>query len=91
LIEATHENCYNERKFLILKSYRFKEKTMALENKLGITHSAEFARIEAKLSKIKAIELYERDIVEEFEIGKFGVLPKFIIFYLVISMILPVK
>jgi len=49
---------------------------MALENKLGITHSAELARIEEKLSKIKAIELYERDIVEEFEIGKFSGLAK---------------
>ncbi len=64
---------------------------MAPENKLGITHSAELARIEEKLSKIKAIELYERDIVEEFEIGKFSGLPKFINSYMERSMILPVN
>ncbi len=49
---------------------------MALENKLGITNSAELARIEEKISKIKAIELYESDIIEEFEIGKFSGLAK---------------
>ncbi|MDE6529291.1 MAG: Fic family protein [Lachnospiraceae bacterium] len=49
---------------------------MALENKLGINDSAELAREEEKISKIKAIELYERKIVEEFEIGKFSGLAK---------------
>jgi len=49
---------------------------MALENKLGINDSAELARTEEKISKIKAIELYESDIVEEFEIGKFSGLAK---------------
>ncbi len=49
---------------------------MALENKLGITDSAELARVEEKISKIRAIELYERNIVEEFEIGKFSGLAK---------------
>lgn len=44
---------------------------MALENKLGITDSAELARIEEKISKVKAIRLYESDIIEEFEVGKF--------------------
>ncbi len=44
---------------------------MALENKLGITDSAELARTEEKISKIKAIELYESNIIEEFEVGKF--------------------
>ncbi len=49
---------------------------MALENKLGITDSAELARTEEKISKIKAIELYESDIIEEFEVGKFSGLAK---------------
>ena len=49
---------------------------MALENKLGINDSAELARAEEKISKIRAIELYENNIVEDFEIGKFSGLAK---------------
>ena len=49
---------------------------MALENKLGINDSAELAREEEKISKIKAIELYESNIVKEFEVGKFSGLSK---------------
>ncbi len=49
---------------------------MALENKLGITDSAELARTEERISKIKAIELYESDIAKKFEIGKFSGLAK---------------
>jgi len=49
---------------------------MALENKLGISDSAELARIEEKISKTKAVELYQSNIVEEFEIGKFSGLAK---------------
>lgn len=45
---------------------------MALKNKLGIHDSAELARAEEKISKTKAIKLYESDIVEEFEVGKFS-------------------
>ena len=33
---------------------------MALENKLGITNSAELAREEERISKKKAVELFER-------------------------------
>lgn len=44
---------------------------MALENKLGIDNSSELAREEEKISKAKAIELYEKDIVKESEVGKF--------------------
>ena len=36
---------------------------MALENKLGITDSAELARTEEKISKTKAIELFESSIL----------------------------
>lgn len=49
---------------------------MALENKLGINDLAELARKEEKISKIKAIELYERNIIEDFEVGKFSGLSK---------------
>jgi len=49
---------------------------MALENKLGINDSAELARTEEKISKIKAIKLYENNFVEEFEVGKFSGLAK---------------
>lgn len=49
---------------------------MALENKLGIHDSAELARLEEKISKMKAVKLYESDIVEDFEVGKFSGLAK---------------
>jgi len=49
---------------------------MALENKLGINDSAELARVEEKISKLKAIKLFESNIVEEFEVGKFSGLAK---------------
>ncbi len=49
---------------------------MALENKLGINDSAELAREEEKISKIKAIKLYESQIIEEVEAGKFSGLAK---------------
>lgn len=52
------------------------EVNMALENKLGINDSAELAREEEKISKIKAIELYENNIVEESEVGKFSGIAK---------------
>lgn len=54
----------------------FMEGKMALENKLGISDPAELARIEEKISKVKAIELYENNIVDDFEIGKFSGLAK---------------
>ena len=47
---------------------------MALENKLGITNSAELARIEEKISKIKAVELFESGDLEKLEAGKFETL-----------------
>lgn len=49
---------------------------MALENKLGIENSAELARMEEKISKLKAIELYENIFINESEIGKFCGLAK---------------
>lgn len=49
---------------------------MALDNKLGISDSAELAREEEKISKMKAIRLYACNIVEDLEIGKFSGLSK---------------
>ncbi|MDD6484047.1 MAG: Fic family protein [Clostridiales bacterium] len=49
---------------------------MTLENKLGISNSAELARVEEKLSKTRAIELYDSNIIEELEVGKFSGLAK---------------
>ncbi|MBC5744657.1 Fic family protein [Lachnospiraceae bacterium MD308] len=49
---------------------------MALKNKLGINNSAELARVEERISKTKAIKLYENNIVENCEVGKFSGLAK---------------
>ena len=49
---------------------------MVLENKLRITNSAELARAEEKISKMKAIALYESNLVDESEIGTFSGLAK---------------
>jgi len=47
---------------------------MTLENKLGITSSAELAREEERISKKKAIELFENGMLDELQIGKFSAL-----------------
>ena len=49
---------------------------MVLENKLNISDPAEFARAEEKISKSKAIQLFENNIIEEFEVGRFSGLSK---------------
>ena len=49
---------------------------MVLENKLGITESSELARVEEKLSKKKALELFEKGILDTLEPGKFLSLSK---------------
>ena len=49
---------------------------MALENKLGIDDSSELAREKEKLSKKKANEVYNSNIIDDFEIGKFSGLAK---------------
>lgn len=43
-----------------------------LDNKLGITNSAEFARKEEEISKKKAIELFEKRLLDTFEVGTFN-------------------
>ena len=45
---------------------------MALENKLGITDSAELAREEEKISKKKAAMLYDTGILDGLDTGKFS-------------------
>lgn len=49
---------------------------MALENKLGLTNSAELAREEERISKKKALELFENDILDLSEAGTFSSLKK---------------
>lgn len=44
---------------------------MALENKLGLTSSADLAREEERISKKKAIELFESGLFDQLEPGKF--------------------
>lgn len=45
---------------------------MALENKLGITSSAELAHEEERISKKKAVELFESGTLDKLEPGKFA-------------------
>lgn len=47
---------------------------MALENKLGITDSAALARTEEKLSKEKAVKLFELGILDKQKAGSFQAL-----------------
>lgn len=44
---------------------------MVLQNKLGITDPAELARTEERISKEKALELFETGILDTFEVGTF--------------------
>lgn len=45
---------------------------MVLENKLGITDPADLAREEERISKKKAIELFNSGILDKLEAGKFS-------------------
>jgi cell filamentation protein len=47
---------------------------MALENKLGLTSSADLAREEERLSKKKAVELFENGVLNTLPAGKFSTL-----------------
>ena len=47
---------------------------MALENKLGLTSSADLAREEERISKKKAVELFEKGILDNLPAGKFSTL-----------------
>lgn len=48
---------------------------MTIENKLGITNSAELAKEEERLSKMQAIKLFESDALANLPAGKFSTLP----------------
>lgn len=45
---------------------------MTLENKLGIGNDLELAREEERLTKIRALELYDAGLLETFEVGTFA-------------------
>ena len=47
---------------------------MAIENKLGLTSSADLAREEERISKKKALELFENGMLDKLEAGKFSAL-----------------
>ena len=47
---------------------------MALENKLGLTSSAELAREEERISKKRAVELFENGVLDSFPAGRFSTL-----------------
>lgn len=45
---------------------------MASENKLNITDSADLAREEERISKKKAVELFDSKLIDTFEVGTFA-------------------
>lgn len=45
---------------------------MTLDNKLGITNLAELARMEEKISKGRALALFEDGVLDTFEVGTFA-------------------
>lgn len=45
---------------------------MALENKLGLTSSADIAREEERISKKKAAQLFDRKLLDAFDVGTFA-------------------
>ena len=47
---------------------------MALDNKLGLTSSAELAREEERISKKKALALFESGLLDQLDAGKFSAL-----------------
>ena len=49
---------------------------MTLENKLNITNEAELAKLEEKISKSKALDLFKNGILDELEAGTFESLSK---------------
>lgn len=49
---------------------------MILENKLGLTDSSELAREEERISKKKAVELFESGMIDTFDVGTFSSLQK---------------
>ena len=64
---------------------------MALENKLKITESCKLAEAEERISKQKALELFQTGKIDQLEAGKFSSLAKYTNFYLVKYTILQEK
>lgn len=58
---------------MMLPNYKIIERkiTMTLENKLGITDSVELAKAEEKISKKRAVELFESGYLNNLEAGTF--------------------
>ena len=54
----------------------YKGEDMALENKLGITNSSELAHEEERISKTRAIELFDTDYLSSLKSGTFDALSK---------------
>nr|WP_293729105.1 hypothetical protein [uncultured Phascolarctobacterium sp.] len=44
---------------------------MTIENKLGLTNSAELAREEERISKAQAVKLFEQKLLQNLPSGKF--------------------
>ena len=61
------------------------------ENKLGITDSTELARAEEKISKQKAVEMFETGFLEKLESGTYESLAMITNIFLMKSIILQVK
>lgn len=51
-----------------------RRRNMAHENKLGLTSSADLAREEERISKKKALDLFESGLLDKLEAGKFSTL-----------------
>ena len=49
---------------------------MVFENKLGLTNSSDLAREEERISKKKAVEMFETGFLDNLEVGKFDSLSK---------------
>lgn len=47
-----------------------------LENKLGITNEIELSKEEERITKLKALELFDTNKINEFEVGTFNGLSK---------------
>ena len=62
-----------------------------LENKLGITDSTELARMEERISKQKALEMFESGFFETLEPGTYKSLALIHQYLLMRFMILPVN
>lgn len=60
-------------------------------NKFGIKNSAELARKEERISKKRAVELFENGMLENLEAGKFQTLCEIHKYLLMISMTLQEK